>query len=151
MKYLKDRTEIAYAMNFGKYPVVKINMEESKDGYDNMYVGDLVKVMTPTATHPDLYATGQLYCTNGKYEVMTDAVVLEAGFGYCSVMENLSIAQAPVFKAGETVIVVEDYPISKRCKVRVMRVSQKVNPHVYPCATLEDVEDDFNSKVQWNG
>ena len=150
MKYLIDRQEIAYAMNFGRFPVVKINLETPKDGFGDYFKGDLVKVMTPTKSHPDHYATGKLYCENGKFGVLTDVTALHDRFGYSDVMEQLEIAQAPVLNAGETVVLIEDYPNQRMCKVRMMKVSDHVNSHVYPCATLEDVPDTFDSSVPKN-
>lgn len=147
MKRLNDRQEIAYAMNFGRYPVLRIDMETPAAGFDDYYKGDLVKVMTPSKTHPDLYATGRLYCENGKIGVLTHATCLHDSFGYSDVIEQLEIAQAPVLHAGETVVLIEDYPNQRWCMVRMMKVSDRVNPHVYPCATLENVPDDFDASV----
>ncbi len=147
MKYLKDRHEIAYAMNFGKYPVIRINKETCKDGYDDFYEGDLVKVMAPSKNYPDMYATGNLYYSQGRYGVMTDAACLSADFGYRDVIEDMHRAQAPVLHAGETVVLIEDYPIRRTCCVRMMKVSDHVDLFVYPCATLVDVPDDFDSSV----
>lgn len=139
MTYLTDRHEIAKAMNFGKYPVVHINMETPKDGYEGYFVGDKVKVMAPNGRYTDAYATGDLYYCDGEYGVNTDACGLHAGFGYYDVMESMKIAQAPVFHAGEQVVVIEDYPKAARCCVHLMKVSDRVDAHVYPCCTLKEV------------
>lgn len=140
MKYLIDRHEIAMAMNFGKYPVLHINMETPKKGYEDFYVGDEVKVMTPSRRYPDLYATGQLYWLEGRYGVLTHGTMLKSSFGYYDVMEMLKFAQAPVLHAGERVVVIEDFPEQKRCKVHMMKVSDHVDGSVYPCCTLEEIE-----------
>ena len=141
MKYLTKREEVALAMNFGKYPVIHINRETPKDGYKDFYVGDLVKVMTPSPRYPDSYATGDLYFSEGKYGVLTDCVGLHRRFGYHDVMEMLKVAQAPVLHAGETVVVIEDFPNRGICTCHMMKVSDRVNPHVYPCCTLEEIEE----------
>lgn len=147
MKYIIDRQEIAYAMNFGRFPVLRINRETSEDSHYDLYFGDLVKVLTPTKNYPHSYATGKLYYSEGVFGVMTRAVSLHSEFGYSDVMDSLEIAQAPVLHAGETVVLIEDFPMQRRCKVRMMKVSDHVNSHVYPCATLEDVPDDFDTSV----
>jgi len=140
MKYLTDRTEIAMAMNFGKYPVIRIDRETPKDGYNDFYEGDQIKVLTPKPGYPDSYATGKIYYSEGKYGVMTDASCLHASFGYADVLEMIENAQAPVVKAGQEVVLIEDYPERRTCCVRIMKVSDRVDSHVYPCATLEDVD-----------
>ena len=152
MKYLTNRQEIAYAMNFGRYPVVRINLETCPPGYDNYYKGDLVKVMAPSKRHPDMYCTGRLYLEryeNGKEQigVLTDSTCLHDSFGYSDVMERLEIAQAPVLHAGDTVVLIEDYPKRRMCKVRMMKARDFVEPHVFPCITLSDVPDDFDTSV----
>ena len=147
MKYITDRQEIAYAMNFGRFPVLKINLETCKDGYDDYYEGDYVKVMTPRNGYPDMYSTGNLYLSEGRFGVLTEGACLSGSFGYTDVMEMTKVAQAPVLHAGETVVLIEDFPKKRTCRVRMMKVSDRVDPFVYPCATLEDVPDDFDTSV----
>lgn len=140
MKYLTDRHEIAKAMNFGKYPVLHINVETPEKGYEGFYVGDEVKVMTPSKRYPDLYATGKLYWENGRYGVLTHGTMLTSSFGYYDVMKRMKIAQAPVLHAGEQVVVIEDFPERKQCRVHMMKVSDHVDGFVYPCCTLEEID-----------
>lgn len=147
MKYITDRYEIAHAMNFGKYPVMRIDLETCKDGYDDYFEGDLVKVMAPTKSHPDMYCTGKLCYTEGEFSVMTDTICLHSWFGYNDIIEMLSKAQAPVLHSGDTVVVIEDYPKQKKCNVRFMKVGERVNAHVYPCVELKDVPDNFDTSV----
>lgn len=141
MKYLTDRHEIAMAMNFGKYPVLHIDRETPKKGYDDYFTGDQVKVLAPTKRYPDMYCTGRLYFSEGRYGIQTDGTFLSNSFGYYDVMKMLKNAQAPVIKAGQKVIVIEDYPIAKRCCIHMMKVSERVDQFVYPCCTLKEVED----------
>ena len=143
MKYLTDRHEIALAMNFRKYPVLRIKMDEPKDGYNDLYEGDTVEVATPSARYPDSRERGNLICSEGKYEILTYGCGLDASFGYRDMMEMLEWAQAPLLHANETVIVIEDYPEHRTCKVHVMRVPAKISKFTTPCCTLEEVEDDW--------
>lgn len=141
MRYLTDRHVIAVAMNFGKYTVLHIDRETPKKGYTDYFVGDQVKVLTPRDSHPDLYCTGRLYWDGKKYGVQTDSTFLLDNFGYTDVMRMLENAQAPVIRAGQTVIVIEDYPIQKKCCIHMMKASVRVNPFVYPCCTLEEIDE----------
>ena len=60
MKYLKDRTEIAKAMNFGKYPVIKIDIRNkpAKDyaSESDYAVGDKVRVAWDKAGYEGMTA-----------------------------------------------------------------------------------------------
>ena len=142
MLYLKDRQVIARAMNFGKYPVIRIDRETPKNGYDGFFEGDLVKVMTPSSRYQDLYEVGNLYYCDGKYAISSHMVGLHADFGYSDVIEQLQIAQAPVVHDGDIVVVIEDYPKTRTCAVRIMQICH-VTSFTYPCASLKDVDEDF--------
>lgn len=143
MKYLTDRHEIAMAMNFHKYPVIRIDMETPKKGYKGLYYGDEVEVATPKPGYPDSRERGNLIFCDGKYQITSHGCCLSADFGYVDVMEDLMWAQAPQLHKGETVVVIEDYPIHRMCKVHMMRVPDHVSSFTTPCCTLEEVPNDF--------
>jgi hypothetical protein len=140
MKYLTDRQEIARAMNFGRYPVIRIDMENHIPGYDGLFKGDPVKVMTPTSRYPDLYETGTLMYYDHAYYIRTDCACLSDDFGYQDVMDMLRIAQAPVIHAGDTVIIIEDHPKKRLCKVHMMKAGDRVDVNVSPCCTFEEID-----------
>lgn len=144
MKCLIDRKEIAQAMNFGKYPVVRIDIETPKAGWDGVFEGDLVRVESPSKRYPGSYIRGRLmkYPEDGnRYTIMPDTVCLHSDFGYGDVIEMLGYAQAPMLHAGETVVVIEDAPKQRAARVRIMKVSDTVRDFVYPTCYLEDVEE----------
>ena len=144
MKYLTDRREIAEAMNFGKHPVIRIDLETEMEGYPGCFEGDIVKVGSPNQRYPENYIRGSVKSfpeDRGKYAIMPDNDCLHSGFGYSDVIEELRYAQAQMLHAGETVVVVEDYPQRRACKVRMMKVSDRVRDFVYPACYLEDAEE----------
>lgn len=139
-KYLTDRHEIAMAMNFGKHPVLRINMETPKAGYDTLYYGDQVEVMTPTHGYPDSRERGNLYYCEGRFSISSNAAFLDSSFGYRDVIESLEWAQAPKLHAGETVVVIEDWPIARRCAVHMMKLPDRISKFTTPCCTLEEID-----------
>lgn len=142
MKYLIDRQEIAQAMNFGKYPVVRIDVETPKAGWDDVFEGDLVRVESPSKRHPGSYIRGRVMKypeEENRYTIMPDTVCLHSDFGYGDVIEMLGYAQAPMLHAGETVVVIEDAPKYRYARVRMMKVSDTVRDFVYPTCYLEDI------------
>ncbi len=145
MKYLTERSQIAKAMNFGKYPVVRINLETPKAGLDDCFLGDSVLVAQSHTEERADHIRCQIHKFGDepyRYTLMPEAICLDASFGYHDVIEMLEWAQAPVIYAGEKVIVIEDYPQKKTCRVHLMKVSDKVKKFVYPTAYLEECEEE---------
>lgn len=145
MKYLTDRQEIAQAMNFGRHPVIHIDVETPKAGWDDVFEGDRVKVASPSKRYPDSYIRAKVakYPEDGsRYAIMPDSVCLHDDFGYGDVIEMLRWAQAPMLHAGDTVVVIEDAPKQRAVMVRMMRVSDKVRDFVYPTCYLEDEKEE---------
>ena len=71
---------------------------------------------------------------------MPESLFLDSSFGYGDVIEILEWAQAPVIHAGETVIVIEDFPKARTCRVHKMRVSRLNGRFTYPTCYLEETE-----------
>ena len=139
-KYLTDRKEIAQAMNFGKYPVLRIDLETPKAGWDDMFEGDLVRVRSQKYDSEIRARINKFSDEPMRYSIMPVAVCLSSNFGYSDVVEMLGYAQAPLIHAGETVVVIEDYPKARACRVHVMKVSERVGDFVYPTCYLEEAE-----------
>lgn len=143
MKYLTDRQEIAEAMNFGKYPVLCVNLETPKAGWDDCYEGDKVLVAPSEYSRKDEC----IRCVINKfgdeperYSLMPNPVFLQDSFGYSDVKEMLGWAQAPVIHPSEVVIVIEDHPQHRTCRVHKMQVSKTVEKFVFPTCHLEEIE-----------
>lgn len=142
MKYLTDRQEIAQAMNFGKYPVIRIDVETPVRG--GVLQGDMVKVAAPNDRCPDNYICGHVmkFDDDDRYVIMPENVCLKADFGYSDVVRMLGYAQAPMLHAGEEVVLIEDAPKQKAARVRMMRIPDSVRDFVFPTCRLEDWGDE---------
>ena len=123
--------------------LLRIRMDEPKSGYNDLYDGDMVEVATPSDRYPDSRERGNLIYTEGKYEILTYGFGLDASFGYRDVMEMLDWAQTRLLHANEPVVVIEDYPNYRTCKVHVMRVPGHIARFTTPCCTLEELEEDW--------
>ena len=143
MMYLIDRHEIAAAMNFRKYPVLSINMENRPYDESDYAVGCRVRVAWDhkDPRYAGMATHGNLYCENGKLAISGEGAMLSASFGYSDVMEMLQEANAPVVHKGDLVVVVMDVPSKKTCMVRMMRVSPRIDIHCMTVAHLEDIND----------
>ncbi len=144
-RFLTDRKEIAEAMNFGKHPVLRIDLETPKAGWDDMYVGDKVRIAPKKPRWEGHVIRGTIHKFSDepeRYSIMPSSVYLKDSFGYSDVIERLAWAQAPLIHAGETVVVIEDFPNDKSCTVHMMKVSDTIGEHVFPTCYLEEIKED---------
>lgn len=144
MKYLTERTEIAKAMNFGKYPVLYINMEDRPYEGSDYARGCRCRVAWdhPDPRYADLYCSGNLYHSDGKLAISNDATCLSADFGRSDVIGMYQQANTPMIHKGDTVVVVQDWPKQRLCKVRMMKMPNRMDRFCQVVATLEDIEED---------
>lgn len=150
MKFLTERTEIAKAINLSGDAVIRINISECMNGYDNCYAGDKIKVKIDDITidctvkmfsdgegNEDCWETPYLYKT---IDLMPESLCISNSFGYSDVVEMAEWNRVPTVKSGDTVTVVFYDKENRVCVVRKMRVG-KATKWVYPTATLEDIDD----------
>lgn len=146
MKFITERTEIAKAMNFGKYPVVELNIGKNYKDYENLFKGSEVIVDCPTRSHGVLPAYCELVFEKteetpfpSRIDLMQGSSCLKASFGYSDVMEMLENANKPHLQAGQEVVVVLNNPEAKACMVAMYKVSERVDLHCQTVATLEEM------------
>lgn len=146
MKYLTDRHEIAKAMNFGKHPVLYINMENrpfAELNPDSDYaVGCRVRVHWDSNKpgYQDMYSNGQIYHSGGEIKIGSEGACLKADFCREDVIAMYHLANIPMIHKGDTVVVVEDYPGKKMCKVRVMKMPDRFDRFCQTMCALEDID-----------
>lgn len=105
MKLLKDRHELAMAMNFGKYPVLKIDLADSDD-----YGLKGCRIRIDMGTFKDgspyiIGATLRAYRDECKLTTSSDCCVLKNDFTYYDYMDTVERAQAPLIKPDQDVVV----------------------------------------------
>lgn len=142
MKLLNERTKIAKAMNFGRYPVLRINLDDHA-GFDttDYCVGEKVRVAYQSKNYGEMYTRGEIYVEKGEVAISSNAVCVHSDFGYADVMEMAEWANTPIVRAGQEVVVVMYMPTVEIYIVRMMRVGDRVDPHCMRAVTLEDVDD----------
>ena len=147
MKFLTDRTEIAKAMNFGKYPVLYIDRDNRP--YDSPEVrSDYCKGSKcrlewehKDPRYADMTARCELYYSEGRYHLSQGAACLSADFGRRDVLEMVEWARVPVLRCGQTVIVVEDFTMQKIVRVRMMKISVRKDLNCSTVTSLVDIEE----------
>lgn len=142
MKFLTDRQEIAMAINFGKYPVLSIDRDNRPYESSDYAKGCRTRVAWDHSNprYAGMTTHGNLYYENGKYAISSEGGMLTASFGYSDVMRMVTEANAVVVHKGQTVVVVENWSTQKMCRVRVMKVSDRIDTQCMTVATLEDID-----------
>lgn len=145
-KYITKRTEIAKAINFGKYPVLRLDVT-NKLGYDEndehgFCEGDKVRVAFQTKNYGELYTHGNIYREDGKIAISGNATCISSSFGYHDVIEMAEWANTPLIHAGQEVVVVLYNPEIKACIVQLMKVSDRIDPHCMTVAVLEEIDEE---------
>lgn len=147
-KILTKREEIAKALNFGKYPVLTIDIQNCVEGYEGLYHGSDVRVACKTLSHGTLYAHCTLsFCKdeNGDgfkdFSLTQGGVCLKSSFGYSDIMDMAKWANTPIVHAGQEVVVILNLPNIKCALVKIMKVSSHTDLHCMTVATIDDIED----------
>ena len=151
MMYLTDRHEIGCAMNFGKYPVLTINLENNPFEGSRFAKGGRVRVAWDhkDSRYEGMTTHGELFLDeDGKLKISGEGAMLTASFGYSDVMKMAAEANVPVVHKGQGVVVVMEIPSTKTCLVRMMKVSDRIDIHCQVVATLEDIDDESAAEIR---
>lgn len=141
MKLIKDRHELAMAMNFGKYPVLKIDLADADD-----YGLKGCKVRIDAGTFSNGYpyiitATLRVYRDECKLTTSADPVGLHADFTYSDYTKMVTNAQAPLIRPDQDVVVAVYDSKNKRAFAAILvRTKSYVNKHCTTPLGFEDVD-----------
>ncbi len=145
MKYLTERSEIAEAMNFCKYPVLYVDLDKPRYPDKDFYVGSKCRVAwdLPDNRHTGMSARCTVYYYEGKYELSQGGCCLHDSFGRHDIIEDMEWANTPLLHCNQIVLMIEDHSIQGKCWVRVMRTAVKKDIHCSTVTNLVDVEEDI--------
>ena len=125
MKTLNNRQEITTAINFHKYPIVKIDLAE-KDSYGVKGT----KVNIDFGKDYYLHATIRMYDDEpSKFYVKQNGSMVSATCGYSDYMEMVEFANAPIIKANQEILLIIVDSSKKTMIPVVVNTSEKVYPH----------------------
>lgn len=127
MREIKNREEFARCVNFGEYPVIKIDMNQ-KAFMDTIYHGDKVRVDFGK------FKTGERYLDGGeliynikdnRFEISSWGSCLSARFCYEDAMERVEYSQAPIIDEGDEVVIIVHNSETKEVKAYVYKAVHK--------------------------
>lgn len=135
MKALKDRYEIAEAINIDMLPVLTIDVTECADGYEGCYKGSDVRVKFQTRNHGEQWTEGTLWYEGGEFKIVGHGFGIKDRFCYEDMMEMAKTANAPMLEEGREVVVVMHSKAGRYFTATKMKVSE-VNPRCITRAKL---------------
>jgi len=137
MKIISDSKEIAQALNFGKYPVLMINMDNKE--------GSNVVIIHKSKTHGDMryrctLETGFQKENDNKLYISTNCSMIKSSYNWNDHLECAEYANAPVIEANQEIAV---YMYSEKAKIGVVRLvkSGKIDVMCQVATMLEDIEE----------
>lgn len=141
MKLLHDRKELAKAMNFGKYPVLTIDMA---DADDYGLKGCKVRIDAGTFNDGEPYfirATIRAYCDDRRLTTSSPCTCLSASFTYDDYTEMVEFATAPIIKPDQDVVVaVYDSRTRYPYAAFIAHTGKHVSRHCSTPLTFEDAD-----------
>lgn len=141
MRMLKDRRDMALAVNFGKYPVLKIDLADTDD-YG--LKGCRVRIDAGTFMDGEPYiigATIRAYRDECKLTTISDGCVLTNDFTYHDYTDMVERAQAPLIKPDQEVVVaIYDSRTRMAYAPVVVRTSPRVSRHCSVPISFEDAD-----------
>lgn len=100
MKRLTERTEIAKALNFGKYPVIKIDLADRDE-----YGVKGTKVNIDFGGEYFIHAKIRSFSDEKYLKTSAGGTMLKASLGYNDYLEMIEYANAPVIKANQEIVI----------------------------------------------
>lgn len=146
MRVLTKREEVAKVLNFGKYPVLVLNLDKKPE--EDYSVGEKVRVAWDSNRYEGMTSRCELVVEKGQYSLMQGGTCLKANWGMDDFLEDLINANAPLVHS-EEIVAVAHYSKQVNIKsIRMMKVSDYINVHCMTVATLEDIVGNDEESVE---
>ena len=138
MKLLTTRQEMAKAMNFGKYPVLSIDLADSDKyglrGCKLRIDNGFFRTGEPYFVEADL----RVYRDEKKLTTSSYGACIHADFGYKDYKEMVDMANTPLIKADQDVVVaIYDSRTKFACKPMIVHTGKSIRQF---CSTPLDFE-----------
>ena len=141
MKLLTERTEIAKAINFGRYPVLRIDLA---DADDYGLKGCRVRIDAGTFRSGDPYiidAELRVYRDEKKLTTSSHGACLSASFCLHDYMEMVDKAMAPLIKPDQDVVIaIFDSKKGIACAAMIVHTGSRVSTGCIEPLTFEPVD-----------
>lgn len=126
MKEIIEREKIAEVLNFGKYPVLKFNMDEEAF-MDVLYKGDKVRVDFGKFDDGSRYLEKGYLTYNketGSIQVQAEPGMLVKDLYFKDYMEAVEYASSPILDDKQEVVIVMYSEKNDECKIYLAKTSK---------------------------
>lgn len=143
MKILNERTAIAEALNFGKYPVFTLDLDSRVVGWEddpNFKYGSRCRLVYNSKNHGEMHIGCTLTVCDGRFTLSPDITCLKKVYTISDRLHDAETAMTPLVHATDEVAI---YCYSKKDNVdyvRVMRIGNRIDPFCISAATLNDLD-----------
>ena len=147
MKLLTEKQEICEALNFGKYPVLHLDLAKDKiKDMEGCYHGQLIKLEFNYGGESVRYCGNLSYYNDTNRLVITSGgTMLTAGLNYADIIKMVDRANAPTVSSNQEVIVVIYNSATKISFIPILTKVGKITPTMQVLAV---VEGDFKEIIK---
>lgn len=157
MKIIKERQELAQAINFGRNPVVKIVCKPRK-GYDDVIDGGCIKVVTGVMSDgrdcvevADIRIFRDSYAGDGHKHINigSSGMGISARFCVSDIVRMADYANLPIAKKGDEIVFVLVNETATAAAVVMAEVKMTIK-YCQTSAKLEDGASEKIAELAWN-
>ena len=144
MKLLIDKTDIAAALNFNKYPVFTLDLDSTVKGFEDCK--GFKKGSCCRLRYDSKYSSEPFYvkCTltleNCELTLSPETCLLKGSYNWQDHLNDAVKAMTPIVMPGQEVAILFFSSANSTAFVRIMRVSEKIDINCVTAATLTDVD-----------
>ena len=147
MKLLTEKQEICEALNFGKYPVLHLDLAKDKiKGMEGCYHGQIVKLEFYYRGEPMRYCGNLSYYNDtNKLIITSGGTMLTAGLSYSELVKMVDRANAPTVSSNQEIIVVIYNSDTKISSAPILTTVGQITPTMQVMAV---VDGDFKEIIE---
>lgn len=143
MKILIDKSDIAEALNFNKYPVFTLDLDSTVKGFENckgFKYGSCCRLYYKSKYIPEpLYIKCTLVLNNCELTLSPETCSIKGSYNWQDHLNAALKAMTPIVTPGQEVAILFFSSANSTAFVRIMRVSEKVDINCVEAAKLTDV------------
>ena len=149
---LNERTEMAIVINFGKYPVIPVDMDNYPYEEDRSFLKGPIKVRVAwdhkNPRYEGMTTKCTLYVEKGEYKLGYHGSILKGSYGMEDFLADIEEANTPLVHRDD-IVAVPHYSKELGVKmVRMMKVSHHIDTNCQVVATLSDVSDEEAKEIK---
>lgn len=148
MSIIKERRKMAITMNFGKYPVIGLELGDN-DCSTDFIVGSKVRVAwdRKDPKWEGMTSRCELMVENGKYGLYSAGCCLADRYTVDDFVNDLENANTPLVHKGQ-VVAIAHYSRENDVKfLKMMKVSERIDTQCMMVASLKELDDEEMKEV----